>query len=72
MGLSQANLSRQLAGVEHLSFWRMFSLPREFWQELVPLIIEFHDLQISMANQDRRDMECGRSIREALQRRLEG
>lgn len=68
--VKQTALSKQLAGLEHLSFWRMFALPREFWQELVLLVIDFYDLQIGLTEQDRRDLELGRSVREAVERRL--
>src|SRR5689334_19194494 len=46
MGITEQQLSDQLNGRDncHLSFWRMHALPREFWQELVLLIIEFHGL----------------------------
>jgi len=70
MQIAEAQLSRQLSGVEHLSFWRMKAIPAPFWQELVLLIIEFYDLQIGMTEQDRRDCELGRTIRHALERRL--
>lgn len=70
MGIPEPQLSRQLGGVEHLSFWRMHALPREFWYELVILIIDFYELQIGVSEQDRRDMELGRTVREALQRSL--
>jgi hypothetical protein len=47
MGISESQLGDQLNGREkyHLSFWRMHGLPREFWIELVDLIIAFHDLE---------------------------
>jgi hypothetical protein len=47
MGITEQQLSDQLNGREkyHLSFWRMHGLPREFWIELVDLIIAFHDLE---------------------------
>ncbi len=38
LGITPQALSKQLAGAEHLSFWRMFNLPPEFWRELVALI----------------------------------
>jgi hypothetical protein len=46
MGISESQLSDQLNGRMncHLSLWRMFSLPPEFWQEMVDLICEFHNL----------------------------
>lgn len=70
LGITESALSKQLAGTEHLSFWRMCSLPREFWREMVMLIIEFYDLQIGMTEEDRRDCELGRTVRQALERRL--
>lgn len=44
LDITQSALSKQLSGLEHLSFWRMVSLPRAFWSELIPLIREFHGL----------------------------
>lgn len=66
MQIAEPQLSRQLSGVEHLSFWRMKEIPAPFWQELVLLIIEFYDLQIGMTEQDRRDCETGRALRELV------
>ncbi len=69
LGISPQALSKQLAGAEHLSFWRMFALPREFWQEMVVLIIEFYGLKVpGMSEQDLKDLEFGRSMREAFER----
>lgn len=70
MALSPQQLSDQLAGRDgaHLSFWRMFLLSKDFWQELVLLIIEFYNLQIGMCEQDRRDLEAGRALRELVMR----
>jgi hypothetical protein len=70
LGVTESALSKQLAGAEHLSFWRMRGLPAPFWQELVLLIIDFYGLQIGMSEQDRRDCELGRTMREAVQRSL--
>lgn len=70
MEITPQQLSNQLSphGKEHLSFWRMASLPPEFWHELVLLIVDFHQLTLAGTEQDRRDLEVGRAIREALQR----
>jgi hypothetical protein len=68
LDITQSAFSKQLSGLEHLSFWRMFSLPPEFWQEMVTLICEFHGLQIGMTQQDQEDMAAGRAFREAVQR----
>jgi hypothetical protein len=66
LGLTPQALSRQLAGMEHLSFWRMYALSPEFWRELVALICEFHDIAIGQTVQDRTDAEIGRLVREAV------
>jgi hypothetical protein len=34
MGITESELSRQLAGVEPLSAWRLANLPTEFWMAL--------------------------------------
>ncbi len=70
--IDQGLLSAQLSGApnKHFSWRRMHSLPPAFWQELVLLIIDFYDLQIGMTEIDRRDCELGRTIRQALERRL--
>jgi hypothetical protein len=69
LGVTEAALSKQLAGVEHLSFWRMHSLPPEFWHELVLLIIDFHGLTIGAASQrDIEDAAIGRCVRDAVSR----
>lgn len=72
MGISESLLGEQTSGREnaHLSFPRMLRLPREFWQEMVPLLIEFHQLEIGMTERDRRDVEFARTVLDALQRRL--
>jgi len=70
LGITESAFSKQLAGTEHLSLWRMHSLSREFWREFVLLIIDFYDLQIGLCEQDRRDLELGRTLREAVQRGL--
>jgi hypothetical protein len=68
MGIPESQLSRQLAGTEHLSLWRMHGLSREFWREFVLLIIDFYDLQIGLCEQDRRDLENGRALRLLVER----
>jgi hypothetical protein len=69
LGVTEAALSKQLAGAEHLSFWRMHSLPPEFWHELVLLIVEFHGLTIGAASQrDLEDAAIGRCVRDAVSR----
>lgn len=70
IGLNEAQFSRQLAGIENLSFWKMHALPPEFWQELVLLIVDFHGLALGGTEQDRRDVELGRTIRDAITRSL--
>jgi hypothetical protein len=68
MGIPEAQLSRQLRGAEHLSFWRLHALPPEFWRELILLIVEFHDLTIGATEQDQTDQQIGRLVREAVTR----
>lgn len=70
LGITPQALSKQLAGLEHLSFWRMYALPPEFWRELVLLIVDFHALTLGGTEQDRRDVELGRTIRDAITRSL--
>lgn len=67
-------LSAQLLGApnKHLSFRRMWRLSPEFWRELILLIIDFYGLAIAATEQERRDAELGRTVREALERRLAG
>lgn len=66
MGITPQALSKQLAGAEHLSFWRMHALPPEFWRELVALICEFHDITVGQTVQERTDAEIGRLVREVV------
>jgi hypothetical protein len=67
----RGSLSAQLACApnRHLSFRKMWRLGPDFALELVLLIIEFYDLQIGITEQERRDLACGRAIREALELR---
>lgn len=70
MGISEQQLSDQLNGREnyHLSFWRMFHLPRSFWVELVDLICEFHDIPARGATaQDLEYMRIGKAYVELQQ-----
>jgi hypothetical protein len=72
LGITQSQLSRQLTSPngEHLSFWRMASLPDAFWHELWLLMSEQRGLSVGLTEQDRRDLELGRAIRESVERRL--
>lgn len=72
LDVDRAQLSRQLAGAtnHHLSFRRMFRLPSAFWQELLPLIVEFHGLTLHDSPQQRSDAEIGRLVREAVVRSI--
>lgn len=63
-------LSARLAGKKHLPWTQLGAFGAEFARELVLLIIDFYDLQIGMTEQDRRDCELGRTVRQALERRL--
>lgn len=71
LGISEQQYSNQLAydgdaKRDHLSFWRMHQLPPEFWQELIALLIEYHDLVIGQSVEERRDLELGKLFREAV------
>jgi len=71
MGTSESQLSDQLHGRPncHLSLWRMFNLPPEFWQEMVILILDFHGLSApGLSAVDQEDMRIGRLMREIVQR----
>lgn len=68
LGITEGQLSRQLGGAEHLSFWRMASLPPAFWRELILLIVEFHDITVGGTQQDAEDAAVGRLVREAVNR----
>lgn len=68
MELDPSLLTAQLSGKKHLSWFRMGMLPREFWQELVLAIIEFHELAIGGSQRDVEDAAIGRLVREAVQR----
>lgn len=72
MDVDRGLLSAQLLGApnKHLSFRRMHTLSREFWRELVILIIDFYQLEIGVSEQDRRDLAYGREMREAHERRF--
>jgi hypothetical protein len=61
-------LSKQLAGAEHLSFWRMHRLPPEFWREVLALICEYHDITVGHSHQERADVEIGKLVREVVLR----
>lgn len=68
LGITEGQFSRQLSGAEHLSFWRMESLPIEFWQELLELIADFKGISLSGTKQDAEDAAIGRLVREAVTR----
>lgn len=68
LGITESALSKQLTGAEHLSFWRMHGLPPEFWQELIPLIVEYHGLSLGDSPTQRNHAEIGRLVTEAVLR----
>lgn len=68
LGIPESQFSRQLSGVEHLSFWRMGSLPPEFWQELIVLVCDFHEIAVTGCQAERQNAELGRLFREAVER----
>lgn len=68
IGIPETQFSRQLAGTENLSFWKMRTLPPEFWRELIVLVCEFHDITIGQSTQERIDAENGKLLRELMAR----
>jgi len=67
MDIDTGQLSAQLSGVpsKHLSFRKLGLLGPDFWQEMVDLICEFHELPARGASpQDIEDMRIGRAYRE--------
>lgn len=68
LGVTESALSKQLAGLEHLSFARMRNLPPEFWRELIALIADFHGICLNGTQQDTEDAQIGRCLREAVRR----
>jgi hypothetical protein len=70
IGVPETQFSRQLAGLEHLSFKRMFALPPEFWAEILPLIAEYHGISVGVTKQEAEDAAIGRLVREAVTRSL--
>ena len=69
LGITESALSKQLSGLEHLSFWRMLNLGPEFWAEMVDMILEFHGRNApGLTAQDQEDMRIGRLMREIVQR----
>jgi predicted transcriptional regulator len=68
LDITQSALSKQLAGVEHLSFWRALSLGPEFWSEMIDLIAEFHHLPPrGLTAQDEQWRRIGRAYCELQQ-----
>jgi hypothetical protein len=72
LDMDRGLLSAQLLGApnKHLSFRRMWRLSPDFWRELVLLIIDFYGITLALSDQDRRDLELGRTVRQALERSL--
>lgn len=66
LGITPQALSKQLAGAEHLSLWRMHALPPEFWREVIELMCEYHQICIGQTALERADMELGRAFRESV------
>jgi hypothetical protein len=68
MEIDPGLLSAQLSGApgKHLSWLRMGKLPPEFWQELLTLLCEYHEICIGQSIQERTDAEIGKLIREAV------
>lgn len=70
MGISEAQLSRQLAGTENLSFWKMHTLPPSFWEEVLTLIADYHDICLGQSQRDREDVALGREFRELARKAI--
>lgn len=68
LGITEGQLSRQMSGAEHLSFWRMHALPPAFWAELIPLIVEYHGLTLGDSPQQRNYAAIGQLVSEAVLR----
>jgi hypothetical protein len=70
MEIDPGLLSAQLSGApgKHLSWLRLGKLPPEFWQEVILLMCEYHEITIGQTVQERTDMEVGKLFREALQK----
>jgi len=70
MDKSQSWLSRALRGLEKLGWLDLGAIDsKEFWRELVDLILDYHDLPSpGMSAQDREDIIVGRAFREMVQR----
>jgi hypothetical protein len=70
LGISESQLSSALAydGTtehrDHLSFWRMRDLPKEFWEEMLLMLCEYHGIALGQTAREREDGELGRSFRE--------
>jgi len=67
-GCDRSLLSARLAAKKHLPWSHLGTWGADFARELVLLIVEFYDLQIGLCEQDRRDLELGRTLRECVQR----
>jgi transcriptional regulator with XRE-family HTH domain len=68
LGVTQSALSKQLSGLEHLSFWRALSLGADFWLEAIELISGFYGLPPrGLTAQDEADRRLGKAFREAVQ-----
>ena len=68
MELDPSLLTAQLSGKKHLSWLRMGMLPPAFWRELILLICDFYDIALAGTEQDRRDLETGRALRNVVER----
>ena len=66
MGITPGQLSSQLSGREHLSLWRMQELPKPFWNELIPLLAEWHSLSFGSNELARQDAVLGAKVREVV------
>lgn len=68
MGKSESWLSRALRGLEKLGWSDIGAIEDPaFWQELITLVAEFRGVAFGGNEQQRRDAEVGRRIREVLE-----
>lgn len=69
MAIDPGLLSAQLGGApgKHLSWLRMGKLPQAFWNELIPMLAEWHDLSFGTNERAREDAVLGAKARELFQ-----
>lgn len=66
IGISESLLSRQLKGTEKLGWLDLGKLGAAFWNELIPMLAEWHDLSFGSNERARQDAVLGAKVREVL------